>query len=206
VRTEVVTRAGRRSLATVVCRTIAPASGWARTGARSAAILATLALGAGLTACVLDTRATRPRLAVRVTAPIAIPPGQAHVVLQDGRIANASNRLEPWCELEVRTLAGAEPTLITGGSFQVSRISSRLLLDPTTRIPVVFVATSCADPLFQEGVWWLSSSAPSDVMYLRCIAPYYNCALGPPLPPDQVQRQVGRYLAVSEDAPAGARR
>jgi hypothetical protein len=78
-----------------------------------------------------------------------------------------------------------------------------LLLDQTTRIPVVFVATSCADPLFQEGVWWLSSSAPSDVMYLRCIAPYDNCALGPPLPPDQVQRQVGRYLAVSEDAPAG---
>ena len=111
-------------------------------------------------------------LALGITAPIAIPPGQAHTVFQDGRLANASNRLDPWCELEVRTLAGAEPTIIRTGDFKVSRIESRLLLDPTTRIPALFAGTSCMDPLFQEGVWWLSSAEPSDVMYLRCIAPF----------------------------------
>jgi hypothetical protein len=83
----------------------------------------------------------------------------------------------------------------------VSRITSRLLLDPTTRIPVLFAGTSCMDPLFQEGVWWLISAEPSDVMYLRCIAPYYNCAFGPPLGPVQVQQQVGRFLTVREEAP-----
>jgi len=85
----------------------------------------------------------------------------------------------------------------------VARITRRLLLDPTTRIPAVFVASSCSEPLFQESVWWLASPEPSDVLFLRCIAPYYNCAFGPPLSPDQVQQQVGRYLAIQRsDAPA----
>ncbi|WP_295429321.1 hypothetical protein [uncultured Thiodictyon sp.] len=139
-----------------------------------------------------------------LTAPIAIPAQQAHAVLQDGRLANASNRLNPWCELEVRTVSGAEPRMITRGYFHVSRVSSRLLLDPTTRIPVIVGATSCSDPLFQEGVWWLSSTEPSDVMYLRCIAPYYHCAFGPPLSPAQVQQQVGPYLTIRPDHPRPA--
>lgn len=138
--------------------------------------LLALALVGGTAGCALDTRSPLVGLSVSVTVPIAIPPQQAHAVLQDGRLANASNRLNSWCELEVRTLSGAEPRTITRGHFHVSRVSSRLLLDPTTRIPVIHGATSCSDPLFQEEVWWLSSTEPSDVMYLRCIAPYYNCA------------------------------
>lgn len=158
--------------------------------------LLALALAGGTAGCALDTRSPLIGLSVTVTATIAIPPEQAHAVLQDGRLANASNRLNSWCELEVRTLSGAELRTITRGRFHVSRVSNRLLLDPTTRIPVIVGATSCSDPLFQEEVWWLSSTEPSDVMYLRCIAPYYNCAFGPPLSPVQVQQQVGSYLTI----------
>ncbi|WP_295442698.1 hypothetical protein [uncultured Thiodictyon sp.] len=158
--------------------------------------LLALALAGGTAGCALGARSPLIGLAVSVTAPIAIPPQQAHAVLQDGRLANASNRLNSWCELEVRTLSGAEPQSIARGHFHVSRVSSRLLLDPTTRIPVSYGASSCSDPLFQEEVWWLSATEPSDVMYLRCIAPYYNCAFGLPLSPVQVQQQVGPYLTI----------
>ena len=105
-----------------------------------------VALAGVAAGCSLDTRSPPIGVSVTLTAPIAIPPEQAHAVLQDGRLANASNRLNSWCELEVRTLSGAEPRMITRGHFRVSRVSSRLLLDPTTRIPVIFPATSCSDP------------------------------------------------------------
>ena len=169
---------------------------------RCGPVLLAVALAGGTAGCV--TRSPPLGLSVTLTAPIAIPPHQAHAVLQDGRLANASNRLDPWCELEVRTLSGAEPRLVTHGQFRVSRVSSRLLLDPTTRIPVIFAATSCSDPLFQEALWWLTATAPSDVMYLRCIAPYYHCAFGPPLSPVQVQQQVGPYLTIRPDDPPPA--
>ena len=143
-----------------------------------------------------EARPALTGLSLTVTRPIVVPPGRAHAILQGGRLTQASNKFEPYCELEVRTVSGATPQRLTTGEFQVSRTTQRLLLDPTTRIPAILVASSCSDPLFQESVWWLVSAEPSDVVFLRCIAPYYNCAFGPPLSPDQVQQQVGRYLAV----------
>jgi len=157
-------------------------------------LLAALVCGAG--GCVFSGLPQDTGLSLTVTSPIRIPAGRAHAILQQGRLASASNKLEAYCELEVRTVAPAGGSRVETGDFTVSRISRRLLLDPTTRIPAVTVVTSCSDPLFQESIWWLTSTAPSDVMYLRCIAPYYNCAFGPALSPDQVQQQVGRYLAV----------
>jgi hypothetical protein len=157
-------------------------------------LLAALIWGLGGCAFIGPPRDTG--LSLTVTSPIPIPAGRAHAILQHGRLASASNKLDAYCELEVRTVAPAGGARVEAGDFTVSRISRRLLLDPTTRIPAVTVVTSCSDPLFQESIWWLASAARSDVMYLRCIAPYYNCAFGPPLSPDQVQQQVGRYLAV----------
>ncbi|MBK5970571.1 hypothetical protein CCR91_17865 [Thiorhodovibrio winogradskyi] len=163
-----------------------------------ALLMAVLLLGAGGCAPTIPSGDTGLR--VSVTAPIRIPAGRAHATFQRGRLASASSKLNPYCELEVRTVAPAEGTRIASGDFVVSRINSRILVDPTTRISAVMMMSSCSDPLFQESVWWLKSSAPSDVpsdvMYLRCIAPYYNCAFGPPLLPAQVQQQVGRYLEV----------
>jgi len=146
--------------------------------------------------CAWNAQPVFTGLSLAVTRPIVIPPGRAHAILQGGRLTHTSNKFEPYCELEVRTVSGATPQRLTTGEFQVSRTTQRLLLDPTTRIPAVVVASSCSDPLFQESVWWLASTEPSDVLFLRCIAPYYNCAFGPPLSPDQVQQQVGRYLAI----------
>jgi hypothetical protein len=146
--------------------------------------------------CSFNVQPAFTGLSLAVTKPIVIPLGRAHAILQGGQLASASNKLEPYCELEVRTVSEGKPQRITTGNFQVSQVTNRLLLDPTTRIPAIFLATSCSDPLFQEGVWWLKSAEPSDVMFLRCIAPYYNCAFGPPLPPEQVQQQVGHYLTI----------
>ncbi len=158
------------------------------------ALLAVLVCGIG--GCAFTAATEDTGLSLTVTKPIRIPAGRAHAILQQGRLRSASNKLDAYCELEVRTLAPEGGSRISAGDFSVRRISRRLLLDPTTRIPAISVATSCSDPLFQESIWWLASTAPSDVMYLRCIAPYYNCAFGPPLSPDQVQQQVGGYFAV----------
>ncbi|WP_143741905.1 hypothetical protein [Thiorhodovibrio frisius] len=156
--------------------------------------VAVLLLGAG--GCAVTIPSGDTGLRVSVTAPIRIPAGRAHAIFQRGRLASASSKLNPYCELEVRTVSPAEGARIDSGEFVVSRINSRILVDPTTRISAVMMMSSCSDPLFQESIWWLRSTAPSDVIYLRCIAPYYNCAFGPPLQPPQVQQQVGRYLAV----------
>ena len=167
---------------------------------RNRALMLPLALAVGLVGCAIDGQPPATATSVTVTAPITIPPGTAHVALQGGRLANAGNDLSPYCELEVRTVSGDEPQRITTGEFRVTRVSQRLLRDPMTRVPAILAPSSCSDPLFQELVWWLSSTEPSDLMYLRCIAPYYNCAFGPPLSPPQIQEQVGRYLTIRTGA------
>lgn len=160
------------------------------------ACLPALALAAAMVGCALDSRAPRSNLVLEVAEPIIIPAGRAHATFQHGRAVGASNQFKPYCELEVRAVSGAEPQRITSGDFQVSRISRRLLLDPTTRISAMSFVTSCSEPVFQELIWHLEPTAPSGVLFLRCIAPYYDCAFGPPLSPEQVQQQVGQYLIV----------
>jgi len=156
-----------------------------------------VALAAGPVGCALEQRPDATGLSLRITAPILVPPGRAHATFQDGRLVSASSELEPYCELEVRDVSGTSAQRLTGGTLEVTGIGSRVLRDPTTYIPAMPMMTSCSDPLFQELVWQLRSDEASEVMFLRCIAPYYNCAFGPPLSPHQVQRQLGRYLAVS---------
>jgi len=160
------------------------------------AVLIVVLLVIVLGGCAQQSRSTRAPLTLRVTAPIEIPPQRAHAILQNGRLANYGNQTEPYCELEVRQVSGDEPQWVRQGEFQVGRISQQVLIDPTTRIPAFLVTRGCSDPLFQEGVWWLESRAPSEVLFLRCIAPYFNCRFGPPLSVDQVQRVVGDYLSI----------
>ncbi|MBK1656130.1 hypothetical protein [Allochromatium vinosum] len=155
-----------------------------------------------MSGCAIAPREPYPELSLTVTAPIQIPAGQAHAVLQSGRVVGTSNRLAPYCELEVRRVSGVEPQLITHGDFQVDRLRHSVLLDPTTRLPAFIFGSSCADPLYQESIWRLHSETPSEVLFLRCIAPYFHCTLGSPLTPAQVQQQVGRYLRVQTSDPA----
>ena len=153
-------------------------------------------LAVGVAGCASQPPALTPRLSVSVTAPILIPSGQAHAVLQDGRLVGAADQGEPYCEFEVRRVSGETPQSISQGEFQVDRIRHSVLLDPTTRQPAFLVGSSCNDPLYQESVWRLHADVPSEVLFLRCLAPYHHCAFGPPLSPGQVQQQVGRYLQV----------
>lgn len=167
------------------------------------ALIGLIALAAS--GCAFQPSGPPTALSLMVTAPIPIPPGQAHAVLQNGRLVGAANRLAPYCEVEVRQVSGAAAQQITQGDFQVSRIRDRLLLDPTTRLPAFAFGAGCADPLYQESIWTLRSEAPTEVLFLRCVAPYFNRALGPPLAPEQVQQQVGRYLQVHVAGLGGSR-
>ncbi|EGV31735.1 hypothetical protein ThidrDRAFT_1936 [Thiorhodococcus drewsii AZ1] len=168
---------------------------------RAGAVLIAVLLGMFLGGCAQPFGTTRPPLTLRVTAPIEIPPQRAHAILQGGRLANYGNRTEPYCELEVRQVSGDEPQWVRQGEFQVGRISQQVLIDPTTRIPDFLVTRGCSDPVFQESVWWLESRVPSEVLFLRCIAPYFDCHFGPPLSVDQVQQVVGDYLSVGIGEP-----
>ena len=157
-------------------------------------------LAVGVAGCVSQPH-TMTRLSVSVKASILIPSGQAHAVLQDGRLVGAADQGEPYCEFEVRRVSGETPQSISQGEFQVDRIRHSVLLDPTTRQPAFLVGSSCNDTLYQESVWRLRANLPSEVLFLRCLAPYHHCAFGPPLSPGQVQQQVGRYLQVQVAAP-----
>lgn len=158
-------------------------------------------LAAWIGGCAAPAPPSSTGLALSVTAPIEIPTGRAHAVFRQGRLVGGGSRLDPYCELEVRSVSGDEPQRITTGDFRVSRVTHRVLLDPTTRIPPLALMSSCLDPLFQESIWWLTSVELSDVLFLRCINPYYNCAFGPPLTPSEVQEQLGHYLMVHTIAP-----
>ncbi|EXJ13374.1 hypothetical protein [Imhoffiella purpurea] len=160
-------------------------------------------LAVALVGCASPSRSGLESIGLSIGAPIEIPPQRAHAILQNGRLAGSSNKIAPYCELEVRRVSGEEPQWIRQGTFRIGRVSERILIDPTTRIPAFFQVTSCSDPLFQESVWWLESQAPSQVLFLRCIAPYYNCRFGPPLSVEQVRQVVGDHLIIDTAEPAG---
>jgi len=87
------------------------------------AVLLTLVLVDGPAGCAFNAQPAFTGLSLTVTKSVVIPPGRAHAVLQGGRLARASNKFEPYCELEVRNVSGAEPQRIKTGNFQVSSIS-----------------------------------------------------------------------------------
>jgi hypothetical protein len=74
---------------------------------------------------------------------IAIPPGTAHVIIQDGRIVGASyffvRRYEPFCELEVNDVVEAEQQ-VRPGRFAAARIIRQQRLYGSQRQPVLLAA------------------------------------------------------------------
>lgn len=138
-------------------------------------------------------------LEVAVTRPLTIPPGYAHIKFQRGRQVRAVNRYEPWCELETSEVSDGTRRL-EPERLSVSRYSLSFLKDDITRMPVLIGGWSCDDLVFQETKWWFVPVARSSAMYLRCLAPYTNCVLGPPLSPDQIQGVVGNALSIGVDA------
>jgi hypothetical protein len=162
-------------------------------------------LACALTGCatppLMDTAGTGLHVAVR--RPVPLPAGSAHASFQGGRVVRAASLFEPFCELEVNTVA-PERRALAVGRYRVSRVTHRLLRDPITRIPAMHTGFDCDDGVFQESLWRLAPAVPTagaDARHLRCIAPYYHCRFGPPLSVDQVQLVVGAHLAIDVSDP-----
>jgi hypothetical protein len=155
--------------------------------------LAALAL-IGLSGCVAP-RHLDSGIALELNA-VVIPAGSAHTVFQGGRQVGGASTLEPYCELEIETVSeqaqGVSPVRL-----QVTGVRQALLKDPITRIPALIAGFSCSDPVFRETVWRLAPDRPSPVLWLRCIAPYFNCRIGGPLTPEQIQAVVGPAIRIT---------
>jgi hypothetical protein len=169
-------------------------------GGRLVAALALLFV-TGLAGCALPPAGGGDAgLRLRVERPVPFPPGSAHATFQHGRMVRQASLFEPYCQLEVNTVADRRRTL-GPGRYRATRSMTRVLRDPVTRIPMMWPTLDCDDGIFQESIWWLAPDedpgAYGEIRHLRCIAPYYNCTFGPPLALDQVQRVVGPYLAVA---------
>jgi hypothetical protein len=127
---------------------------------------------------------------------VEIPAGSAHTVFQGGRQVGGANTLEPYCELEIDTVS-EQPQRVYPVRLQVTRVSQALLKDPTTRIPALLAGFSCSDPVFRETIWRLAADQPSPVLWLRCLAPYFNCRIGGSLSSGQIQAVVGPAIRIA---------
>lgn len=152
-----------------------------------------LALGVG--GCAIADRPRATGAVILLPEPVSIPAGSAHARFQGGRQVAATNRLDPYCELEIRTVS-ERPQYASSGRHRVQGERFTLLLDPTTRLPALITGFSCSDPLFQESFWRLSSEAGGNLHSLRCIRPIYHCAVVPPLSLNEVGAVTGSAIVV----------
>jgi hypothetical protein len=92
---------------------------------------------------------------VVVRQTIAIPPGTAHVVIQDGRIAGPSyffvRRYEPFCELEVNDVIETEQQ-VRPGRFAAARIIRQQKLYGAQRPPVLLAANTATESANDSGI------------------------------------------------------
>jgi len=130
---------------------------------------------------------------------VEIPAGSAHRVFQGGRPVGGAGILAPYCELEIQTVS-QQPQHVAPVRARVTRVSQRLLKDPTTRIPALLGGIDCSEPLFRETIWWLTADGPSPVLWLRCLAPYFQCRIGGPLSAEQIQAVVGPTISLESVA------
>ena len=189
-----------------IVRTRRHAAVWAST--RLIRLVSLLALsGSAVTGCALRGGGPPPSVqAVEIRGQVQISRDRAHATFQGGRQVGGANQSLPYCQLEVNTVA-QQPVLIARSHARVTGERQTLLKDAVTRIPALIAGFSCSDALFQESIWYLDGGADSDLRHLRCIAPYFNCQIGPPLSPAQVQAVVGpgiRVFAADEPVEPGS--
>ncbi len=130
---------------------------------------------------------------IQIPEPIEIPPGSAHTSFQGGRQVSGVDLLDRYCEIEINTVSEVAQWSTTGAS-RVVREGFSLLQDPITRIPAFITGFNCSDPLFQESLWRLEGAVDSNVRSLRCIAPYFDCLVGPPVSLPQAREIVGPWI------------
>jgi hypothetical protein len=155
--------------------------------ALAAAVLGGCAGGAGHGSAV--------PIELEIPADLTVPAGRAHADFQRGRQVTAVNRYEPWCELEIETVSG-EPQRVAPGRFPVGRVQQSFIRDYDTRFPALIAGFDCFDPVYKETFWWLAPAQASPVLYLRCLAPYVHCRIGPHLSARQIQNVLGTGVRV----------
>jgi hypothetical protein len=145
--------------------------------------------------CAVGERPSAAGAFVLIPETVPIPAGSAHASLQNGRWVGAAGRLDPYCELEIRTVSD-RPQQALPGRYGILGERFTLLRDPTTRLPALITGFSCSDPLFQESFWRLSNDSGGNLHSLRCIRPIFHCALAPPLMLDEVGAVTGPAVQV----------
>jgi hypothetical protein len=88
---------------------------------------------------------------VIVRQTIAIPPGTAHVTLQDGRIVDHLRRYEPFCQFEVNHVLEAEQQ-VRPGRFAAARIIRQQKLYGAERQPVLLAANTVTGSANDAGI------------------------------------------------------
>lgn len=78
---------------------------------------------------------------VVVRQTIVIPPGTAHVTLQDGRVVDHLRRYEPFCQFEVNDVIESEQQ-VRPGRFAAARIIRQQKLYGAERQPVLLAANT----------------------------------------------------------------
>jgi hypothetical protein len=122
--------------------------------------------------------------------PLRIRAYRAHAKFQAGRQVAGVNRYEPWCQLEIDTVA-EQPQRVETGRFPVREIVDAFIKDYDTRMPALLGGLSCDDLVFMERTMWVDRAASPQILYLRCFAPYTNCRFGPSLTLQQMQAVTG---------------
>jgi hypothetical protein len=145
--------------------------------------------------CAVDDRPSAAGALILIPRPVPIPAGSAHARFQGGRQVAASSRLDPYCELEIRTVSEQCQEALPG-RYRVLGQRFTLLLDPTTRLPALLTGYSCSDPLFQESFWRLGAEPDGNLHSLRCIRPIYHCVMLAPLTLDEVGTVTGPAVQV----------
>lgn len=154
--------------------------------------------------CVSDARIGRNSgIVLEIEQPFGIRAHRAHAKFQAGRKVGGVNRYEPWCELEINTVS-EQPQRVEPGRFPVRRIVEAFIKDYNTRMPALLGGLSCDDLVFEETTLWMDRTASSQVLYLRCFAPYTNCRFGPSLTLQQMQAVTGPGLKLEADSKQGS--
>jgi hypothetical protein len=132
---------------------------------------------------------------IEIPEPVAISAGSARAWFQGGRQVSGVDRFEPYCELEINTVSEVSQWS-SAGVFRVVGERYSLLQDSITRIPALVTGISCSDPLFQESIWRLGGSVGSNLHSLRCVVPYFDCLIGPPLSLSEAPAVIGPRIRV----------
>ncbi len=131
---------------------------------------------------------------ISIDRPVRIPPNSAHASFQGGRQVAGTSKLDPYCEMEIKTVS-TEPQRVQPGRYRVSGERYTLLNDPTTRLPALIFGFSCSDAVYQESLWLLHGQS-GNLHSLRCIRPLFHCIMAPPLTLGEAEGVTGSAFAL----------